>query len=180
MAKRDYYEILGVDRSASGDELKKAYRKVAMKYHPDRNPGDKKAEDKFKEASEAFEVLSDQSKRQRYDQFGHSAEGLGDGFSGFSQGAGFGDIFGDIFGEFFGANGENAEDSVESAAQTSNTILKSTSRTQLLAPQENLKYRGWKHATPAGDLGHVHRMISKPVITVAEQDSRGFNKAFSV
>ena len=106
MAKRDYYEILGVDRSASGDELKKAYRKVAMKYHPDRNPGDKEAEDKFKEASEAFEVLSDQSKRQRYDQFGHSAEGLGDGFSGFSQGAGFGDIFGDIFGEFFGANGE--------------------------------------------------------------------------
>ncbi len=77
MAKRDYYEILGVDRNVSGDELKKAYRKVAMKYHPDRNPGDKEAEDKFKEASEAFEVLSDQSKRQRYDQFGHSAEGLG-------------------------------------------------------------------------------------------------------
>ena len=102
MAKRDYYEVLGVDRSASSEELKKAYRKVAMKYHPDRNPGDEEAEEKFKEASEAFEVLSDQGKRQRYDQFGHSAEGLGDGFSGFSQGAGFGDIFGDIFGEFFG------------------------------------------------------------------------------
>ena len=101
MAKRDYYEVLGVDRSASSEELKKAYRKVAMKYHPDRNPGDEEAEEKFKEASEAFEVLSDQGKRQRYDQFGHSAEGLGDGFSGFSQGAGFGDIFGDIFGEFF-------------------------------------------------------------------------------
>ena len=98
MAKRDYYEVLGVDRSASSEELKKAYRKVAMKYHPDRNPGDEEAEEKFKEASEAFEVLSDQGKRQRYDQFGHSAEGLGDGFSGFSQGAGFGDIFGDIFG----------------------------------------------------------------------------------
>ena len=106
MAKRDYYEVLGVDRSASSEELKKAYRKVAMKYHPDRNPGDEEAEEKFKEASEAFEVLSDQGKRQRYDQFGHSAEGLGDGFSGFSQGAGFGDIFGDIFGEFFGGGGD--------------------------------------------------------------------------
>ena len=78
MAKRDYYEVLGVDRSASSEELKKAYRKVAMKYHPDRNPGDEEAEEKFKEASEAFEVLSDQGKRQRYDQFGHSAEGLGE------------------------------------------------------------------------------------------------------
>ena len=69
MAKRDYYEVLGVDRSASSEELKKAYRKVAMKYHPDRNPGDEEAEEKLKEASEAFEVLSDQGKRQRYDQF---------------------------------------------------------------------------------------------------------------
>ena len=108
MAKRDYYEVLGVSKTASEDELKKAYRKVAMQHHPDRNPGDKAAEEKFKEASEAFGVLRDKEKRARYDQFGHAAEGLGEGFSGFgnfSGGGGFNDIFGDIFGEFFGSSG---------------------------------------------------------------------------
>ena len=99
MAKRDYYEVLGVSRSASEDELKKAYRKVAMKHHPDRNPGDKKAEEKFKEASEAFEVLGDREKRARYDQFGHAADGMGSGMGGFggAGAGGFGDVFGDIF-----------------------------------------------------------------------------------
>lgn len=77
--KRDYYEVLGVDRSASDDVIKKAYRKVAMKYHPDRNPGDQAAEEKFKEASEAYEVLSDGSKKARYDQYGHQAFGAGAG-----------------------------------------------------------------------------------------------------
>lgn len=101
MDKRDYYEILNVSREAGDDEIKRAYRKVAMQFHPDRNPGDKEAEEKFKEASEAYEVLRDREKRQIYDQFGH--EGLqGSGFSGFS---GFDDIFssfGDIFEDFFG------------------------------------------------------------------------------
>jgi len=100
-AKRDYYEVLGIARSASANELKSAYRKLALKYHPDRNPGDKKAEDLFKEAAEAYEVLRDPQKRQIYDQFGH--QGLeGTGFSGFG---GFEDIFssfGDIFEDFFG------------------------------------------------------------------------------
>ncbi|MGK5092501.1 molecular chaperone DnaJ [Deltaproteobacteria bacterium TL4] len=99
MAKRDYYEVLGVSRSASTDELKKAYRKIALKHHPDRNPGDSTAEDKFKEATEAYEVLSNQEKRARYDRFGHAADGLG-GDAGAA--GGFGDIFGDIFSEFFG------------------------------------------------------------------------------
>lgn len=107
MAKRDYYEILGVSKSVNQDDLKKAYRKIALKYHPDRNPGDKAAEEKFKEATEAYEVLSDAEKRSRYDRFGHAAEGMGEGFGGFGSGfggsSGFGDIFGDIFGEFFGA-----------------------------------------------------------------------------
>ena len=110
MGKRDYYEVLGVSRKASEDELKKAYRKVAMKHHPDRNPGDKKAEEKFKEASEAFEVLGDREKRARYDQFGHAAEGMGSGMGGFggAGAGGFGDVFGDIFSEFFGGTGTGA------------------------------------------------------------------------
>ncbi len=91
MAKRDYYEVLGVSRNASAEELKKAYRKVAMKYHPDRNQGDKQAENKFKEASEAFEILGDQEKRSRYDQFGHAAEGMGSsGMGGFGGAGGSG------------------------------------------------------------------------------------------
>jgi molecular chaperone DnaJ len=109
MAKRDYYEILGVNKGASTDEIKKAYRKVAMQFHPDRNPGDKSAEDKFKEAAEAYEILSDQDKRAQYDRFGHagvSGNGRGHGPNMddiFSQ---FGDIFGeDIFGSFFGGGG---------------------------------------------------------------------------
>lgn len=108
--KRDYYQVLGVDKNASAEEIKKAYRKNAMKYHPDRNPGDKQAEEKFKEIGEAYEVLSDSDKRARYDQFGFAGvdpnygggagggSGFGGGFGGFG---GFGD-FGDIFGEFFG------------------------------------------------------------------------------
>ncbi|MBQ9157369.1 MAG: molecular chaperone DnaJ [Eubacterium sp.] len=105
--KRDYYEVLGVDKNATEAEIKKAYRKVAKKYHPDINPGDKAAEEKFKEAAEAYEVLSDSEKRARYDQFGHAAfeqggAGAG-GFGGFDFGGGdMGDIFGDIFGDFFG------------------------------------------------------------------------------
>ena len=101
MAKRDYYEVLGVDKSASAEDIKKAYRKMAIKYHPDKNPGDKEAEEKFKEAAEAYSVLSDADKKARYDQFGHSGvEGAGPDFSG-----GFGnlnDILNDLFGGAFG------------------------------------------------------------------------------
>lgn len=105
-SKRDYYEILGVDKSADKDALKKAYRKLAMKYHPDRNPDDAEAEAKFKEASEAAEILLDEQKRARYDQFGHAGvEGQAGGFGGGFQGGDFGDlgdIFGDLFGDMFG------------------------------------------------------------------------------
>lgn len=106
MAKRDYYDILGVSRGADEEEIKKSYRKQALKFHPDRNPGDKEAEQKFKDASEAYSVLSDKTKRSQYDQFGH-VEGMdqGGGYgAGFSGGgfSGFGDVFGDIFSDFFG------------------------------------------------------------------------------
>jgi len=101
MAKRDYYEVLGVSKDANVATIKKAYRKLAIKYHPDKNPGDKKAEEQFKEAAEAYEVLSDESKRARYDRFGHAGVGAGGG-GGFSGGMTMEDIFqqfGDIFGE---------------------------------------------------------------------------------
>ncbi|MEO6453896.1 MAG: molecular chaperone DnaJ [Ginsengibacter sp.] len=112
-SKRDFYEILGVTKNASADEIKKAYRKVAMQFHPDRNPGDKASEEKFKEAAEAYEILSDADKRAQYDRFGHSAFSPGRGGGGGSHGMNmddifsqFGDIFGeDVFGNFFGGGG---------------------------------------------------------------------------
>lgn len=143
MAKKDYYEVLGVNRDASEDELKKAYRKLAMKWHPDRNPDNPKAEEHFKEAKEAYEVLTDAQKRAAYDQFGHAgvdpsvggAGGAGAGFGGF--GDAFGDIFGDIFGGAGGGGGRgrstvyrgadlryNLEISLEEAARGTETRIR--------------------------------------------------------
>lgn len=107
--KRDYYEVLGVNKGATGDEIKKAFRKASKKYHPDLNPGNKEAEEKFKEVNEAYQVLSDDEKRQRYDQFGHAGVDGNAGFGGASGFGGFdmgdiGDIFGDIFGGGFGGS----------------------------------------------------------------------------
>ena len=111
MAKRDYYDVLGIQRGADEAEIKKAYRRIAMKYHPDRNPGDKTAEEMFKEANEAYSVLSDPQKKAAYDQFGHAAvdgQGGAGGFGGFGGGASFSDIFGDVFGDIFGGGGARA------------------------------------------------------------------------
>ncbi|MFN5055292.1 MAG: molecular chaperone DnaJ [Bacteroidota bacterium] len=131
MAKRDYYEVLGVAKSASADEIKKAYRKVAMQFHPDRNPGDKAAEEKFKEAAEAYEVLSDQEKKAQYDRFGHAGLNNRGGFGGgegmnmediFSN---FGDIFGDdIFGSFFGGGGARQRGGKARGTRGSNLRIK--------------------------------------------------------
>ena len=127
--KRDYYEVLGVNKGASADEIKKAYRKAAMKYHPDRNPGDKEAEAKFKEAGEAYEVLSDDGKRSRYDQYGFAgvdpnygagAGGYGGGFGGGF--GGFGD-FGDIFSEFFGGGSSRGGAARENAPRRGENIM---------------------------------------------------------
>ena len=110
MSKRDFYEILGLQRNASEAEIKKAYRRLAMKYHPDRNPGDTKAEENFKEAKEAYEVLTDARKRAAYDQFGHAGvdPSAAAGGAGFSGGANFSDIFGDVFGDIFGTSSRQA------------------------------------------------------------------------
>lgn len=131
MAKRDFYEILGVSRDASQDDIKKAYRKVALKYHPDRNPDDKEAEEKFKEAAEAYEVLRDPEKRKRYDQFGHEGMHGAGGFQGggmsmddiFSQ---FGDIFGDFgpFESFFGGGGRQRQRARSQGQRGSNLRIK--------------------------------------------------------
>ena len=106
MSKRDYYEVLGVDKNANEADIKKAYRRVAMKYHPDRNPDDPQADAKFKEASEAYEILATQEKRAAYDQFGHAGvdPNMGGGAGGFGGGS-FSDIFGDVFGDIFGGGG---------------------------------------------------------------------------
>ncbi len=138
MSKRDYYEVLGVSRSASEDDIKKAFKKLAMKHHPDRNPGDKTAEEKFKEAKEAYEVLSDAGKRSAYDQFGHagvdpSMRGAAGGPGGFRD---FADAFSDIFGDVFGGGGRrsnvyrgadlryNLEISLEEAARGTETKIR--------------------------------------------------------
>lgn len=138
-AKKDYYEVLGINKDASGEDIKKAYRKLAMKYHPDRNPDNPKAEEQFKEAKEAYEMLSDDQKRAAYDQYGHAGvdPSMGAGGGGFGAG-GFGDAFGDIFGDIFGggARGQrsnvyrgadlryNMEISLEEAAKGTETKIR--------------------------------------------------------
>jgi molecular chaperone DnaJ len=131
MSKRDFYEILGVSKSASADEIKKAYRKVAMQFHPDRNPGDKAAEEKFKEAAEAYEILSDTDKKAKYDRFGHQAFGPGTGGGGYSGGgmdmndifSQFGDVFGDdMFGGFFGGGQSRSRGGAKARGQRGSNL----------------------------------------------------------
>ena len=152
MIKTDYYEVLGVPRDAEADDIKKAYRKLAMKYHPDRNPGDKGAEDRFKEAAEAYEVLRNGEKRQIYDQFGH--DGLeGTGFTGFR---GFEDIFssfGDIFEEFFGFGNRSGR---TSRARQGNSLRYDTSLTledALTGKEEKINFQKWERCEPCDGSG---------------------------
>ena len=120
--QRDYYEVLGVSREASEDEIKRAYRKLAFKYHPDRNPGDKEAESKFKEAAEAYDVLRDANKRARYDQFGFA--GVGQEQGGFTSTNDIFSHFGDIFGDFFGFGGSDSGPNGPAAGEDLRVSLK--------------------------------------------------------
>ncbi|SRR5260221_910460 len=161
MSKRDYYEILGVGKNASTDEIKKAYRKVAMQHHPDRNPGDKSAEEKFKEAAEAYEILSDADKKAQYDRYGHagvSSNGRG-GYSGsmnmediFSQ---FGDIFGDdLFGNFFGGQrGRGGQRSRGIRGSNLRIKLKLTYEEIAKGVNKNIKVKKYVACTTCGGSG---------------------------
>ncbi|MCD2421290.1 molecular chaperone DnaJ [Niabella pedocola] len=161
MSKRDYYEVLGVSKSASADEIKKAYRKVAMQFHPDRNPGDKAAEDKFKEAAEAYEILSDADKRAQYDRFGHAGvSGNGRGFGGgmnmddiFSQ---FGDVFGeDLFGSFFGGGRSGRQGQRARGVRGSNLRVKLKLSYEEIAKgvTKNIKVKKYVSCTTCGGSG---------------------------
>lgn len=152
MTKRDYYEVLAISRNASQDEIKKAYRKVAMKYHPDRNPGDKEAEEKFKEAAEAYEVLSDPDKRAQYDRFGHAGMRGAGGFGGGGMRmedifTNFGDIFGeDIFESFFGGRRSQGQ-SRNRGVRGSNLRIKIKLNYSEIANGVNKKVRVKKYVT---------------------------------
>ncbi len=154
MSKRDFYEILGVGKNASADEIKKAYRKVAMQHHPDRNPGNKTSEEKFKEAAEAYEILSDADKKAQYDRYGHagvSSNGRGHAGGGmnmediFSQ---FGDVFGDdVFGSFFGGGGNRSRTSRSRGVRGSNLRVKIKLSYEEIAKGVNKKIKVKKHVS---------------------------------
>jgi len=173
MAKRDYYEVLGVAKGATADEIKKAYRKLAIKYHPDKNPDDKSAEDKFKEAAEAYEVLSNPEKKERYDRFGHQGVGGAGGFSGqgmsmddiFSQ---FGDVFGDNFGGFFGGGNRGGRGGARVTGSNIRIKLKVTLEDVKKGVDKKIKFKRWavapglkfKQCTTCNGSGSVVRMTN--------------------
>jgi len=181
--KKDFYEILGVTKSASADEIKKAYRKVAMQFHPDRNHGDKAAEEKFKEAAEAYEVLSDSDKKAQYDRFGHQAfsggRGNGGGFSGgmntddiFSQ---FGDIFGDEspFGSFFGGGGGRRSSGARSrGVRGSNLRIKIKLNFEEMAKgaSKTVKVKNTYSVLPAPVAAQKIKTAHKPAVPVVAAD----------
>lgn len=175
MAKRDYYEILGVSKGSSADEIKKAYRQMAIKYHPDKNPGNKDAEDKFKEAAEAYEILSDNDKKARYDRFGHA--GMGGGAAGHSQHMNMDDIFsqfGDVFGDgspfesFFGGGRSGGRRQAGVRGNDARIKVKMTLQEIAAGAEKKIKYKRMKVAdgltfktcTTCNGAGQVRRVTN--------------------
>ncbi|MPW24638.1 molecular chaperone DnaJ [Alkalibaculum sp. M08DMB] len=160
MSKRDYYEVLGLSKSASSEEIKNAYRKAAMKYHPDRNPGDKKAEENFKEVNEAYEVLSEDSKRSQYDQYGHAGMGNNGGFGGGFSGGGFDDIFSDIFDMFGGGGNSSARRNAPQRGANLKISIHLSFEEAVFGVERDIKINrneecGKCHGTGAKDVGDV-------------------------
>ncbi len=159
MSKRDYYDVLGVSKSSGKEELKKAYRKLAMKYHPDRNPDDAQAAEKFKELSEAYEILSDEQKRQSYDSFGH--DGVNSSFSS-SQGAAdaFSDIFGDIFSDIFGGSGGRASSRGSDLSYSLEVSLEDAvfgKSLNIEIPSKQRCNKLWNHCSYCGGAGVIRQ-----------------------
>jgi len=163
--KRDYYEVLGVDKGADDAAIKKAYRQLAKKYHPDMNPGDQEAEKKFKEASEAYAVLSDPEKRRQYDQFGHAAfEGGagGGGFGGFDFTGDMGDIFGDIFSDFFGGGSRSSRNyNGPMKGATLRTSIRITFEESIFGCEKEIEMNSKENCSTCGGTGA--KPGSKPV-----------------
>ncbi|MCL4747907.1 MAG: molecular chaperone DnaJ [Burkholderiaceae bacterium] len=182
MAKRDYYEVLGVAKNASDDELRKSYRKLAMKHHPDRNPDSKESEEKFKEAKEAYEMLSDPQKREAYDRFGHagvdpSAAG-GFGAGGHGPG-GFSDVFGDIFGDIFGGGGaaRGGRSNVYRGADLRYS-MEITLEQAAAGYATEIRVPGWERCEPCRGSGAKPGTTAKPCHTCAGQGSVRIQQGF--
>ena len=171
MSKRDYYEVLGVTKNANSKEIKQAYRKLAVKYHPDRNEGDKEAEEKFKEAAEAYEVLSNPEKKSRYDQFGHQGMSGSRGFGGFSNMSDIfeqhGDIFGDIFGSAFGRQssgrrihkGSNLRIRIKLSLKEIHEGVTKKIKIRRLCPHPDTKYGTCNHCNGTGTITKIANTI---------------------
>ena len=179
MAKRDYYDVLGVGKNATPDELKSAYRKLAVKYHPDKNPGDKVAEDKFKEASEAYGILSDKSKKENYDNFGHAAfengggrGGFG-GFGGFS-GSDFSDIFEDFFGDFGGGSRRSSRKSSSNRGSDLRYDLSISLEEAYTGKKQNIQFSTTENVIPVREMVQslVIHLIDVPIAVEMEESEQ--------
>ena len=169
--KRDYYEVLGIPKTATEAEIKKAFRTTAKKYHPDMHPGDKECEEKFKEAQEAYAVLSDPEKRRQYDQFGHAAfDGGAGGAGGFDfSGMDMGDIFGDIFGDFFGGGRRNSNNNGPAQGASVRLTVRIRLKKLCLDVLRNLSSRIKKNVRPVTEPGQNRELHRKPAASAGEK-----------